>query len=89
MNKKKFDSMDKSQRDFLIEVMEQMERRAYEIQTKEQAQQREELLKVGMEEIKFSEKDEQWFLKMAYTEGWKGAIERVPKVEKLRPLISK
>jgi len=43
----------------------------------------------GMKEIKFSPEDEKWYINMAYTEGWKAALEKSQRVKELQPLVSK
>lgn len=47
------------------------------------------MAKAGMEVIKFTPADEKKYLDLAYGEGWKAVIAKVPEAAKLRPLMSK
>lgn len=89
MNKGKWDSLDPAQRDFLTKLFEEYGQKTYEAQVKLQADITKDLIKSGMEVIDFSPEDEKWYLDMAYEEGWNAALERSPRVEELRPLVSK
>ena len=47
------------------------------------------LLGSGMEEIRFSPKDEKWYINMSYEEGWKAAIAKSARVEELKKIVAK
>jgi TRAP-type C4-dicarboxylate transport system substrate-binding protein len=89
MNKKKWDDLDPAQRDFLTKTMMNYEHRTHDAQIKEQDEITKDLLARGMKEIKFSPEDEKWYINMAYTEGWKAALEKSQRVKELQPLVSK
>jgi TRAP-type transport system periplasmic protein len=88
MNKKKWDSLDPAQRDVLTKIMIEYEHKTHDAQVKNQADITKDLLAKGMKEIKFSPADEKWYINMAYTEGWKAAIEKSVRVKELQPLVS-
>ena len=89
MNKKKWDALDPAQRDFLTKTMMDYERKTHDAQIKEQEDITKDLLGRGMKEIKFSPQDEKWYINMAYTEGWKAALEKSARVKELQLLVSK
>jgi len=86
MNKKKWDSLDPAQRDVLTKAMMEYEHMTYDAQIKGQADITKDLLAKGMKEIKFSPADEKWYINMAYTEGWKAALQKSPRVKELQAL---
>jgi TRAP-type mannitol/chloroaromatic compound transport system substrate-binding protein len=89
MNKKKWDDLDPAQRNFLTKTMMEYEHKTHDAQIKEQDEITKNLLSKGMKEIKFSPEDEKWYINMAYTEGWKAALEKSQRVKELQPLVSK
>ena len=89
MNKEKWESLDPSQKAVLTKLMEEYEHRTYEEQVKLQDEITKDLLKAGMEEIRFSAQDEKAYIDMAYREGWKAAEEKSPRVKELKALVSK
>ena len=89
MNKEKWDSLDQKQKALLSKIMEEYERKAYDEQVKLQDEITKDLLKAGMQEIKFSPEDEKAYVNMAYTEGWKAAEEKSARVKELKPLVVK
>jgi TRAP-type C4-dicarboxylate transport system substrate-binding protein len=89
MNKKKWDALDPSQRDALTKMMMEYEHKTHDAQVKNQDDITKDLLAKGMQEIKFSPADEKWYIDMAYTEGWKAALEKSQRVKELQPLVSK
>lgn len=86
MSKKKWDSLDPAQRDVLTKAMIEYEHMTYDAQIKGQADITKDLLAKGMKEIKFSPADEKWYINMAYTEGWKAALQKSPRVKELQAL---
>jgi TRAP-type C4-dicarboxylate transport system substrate-binding protein len=89
MNKKKWTSLDPAQRQMLTELFKEYEKKTYTAQIGLQDEITRKLLESGMEEIKFSPEDEKWYLNMAYTEGWKAALEKSPRVEQLKKMVAK
>jgi TRAP-type mannitol/chloroaromatic compound transport system substrate-binding protein len=89
MNKKKWDSLDDSQRKVLTTLFEEYEKRTHDAQVRLQSQITQKLLDGGMKEIKFSPKDTKWYINMAYEEGWKTALKKSSRVKELKPLVSK
>jgi len=89
MNKKKWDSLDPSQRDVLTKIMIEYEHKTHDAQVRNQADITNDLLAKGMKEIKFSPADEKWYINMAYEEGWKAALQKSQRVKELQALVSK
>src|SRR4030042_2346556 len=83
MNKKRWDGLDPAQRDILTKTMMEYEHKTHDAQTQEQDAITKDLLAKGMKEIKFSPEDEKWYIDMAYTEGWKAALEKSQRVKEL------
>ncbi len=88
MNKKRWDSLSKEQKDAMTQMFKEYEKKTYEAQIKNRKKITKELIDSGMEEIKFSPKDREWYIDMAYKEGWQAAIKKSANVKKLRPLVS-
>ena len=89
MNKKKWDSLDETQKAFLNELFQDYEVKTYAAQVSLQDEITRKLLEGGMEEIRFSPEDEKWYTNMAYTEGWKAALKKSARVEELKKLVVK
>ena len=89
MNKKNWTSLDPAQRQTLTEMFEEYEKKTHAAQVSLQDEITRKLLESGMEEIKFSPEDEKWYLNMAYTEGWKAALKKSPRVEQLNKMVAK
>jgi len=89
MNKKKWDSLDETQKAFLNELLQDYEVKTYAAQVSLQDEITRKLLEGGMEEIRFSPEDEKWYTNMAYTEGWKAALNKSARVEELKKLVVK
>lgn len=88
MNKDKWDSLHQSQREFLTELFRDYEIKTYAAQVKAQEEITRDLLHSGMEMIRFSPEDREWYLNMAYEQGWEAAIEKSSEVEKLKEIVS-
>lgn len=89
MNKDKWDSLASEQRKVLTELFKEYEKKTHDAQVKLQDDITQDLLKSGMKMIEFSPEDRKWYINMAYTEGWKAALEKSVQVKKLKPLVSK
>lgn len=89
MTKKKWDSLDPSQRDALTKIMVEYEHKTHDAQVKNQGDITNDLLAKGMKEIKFSAADEKWYINMAYDEGWKAALQKSQRVKELQSLVAK
>lgn len=89
MNKKKWDSLDPAQRDFLSHMFEKYEKETHDVQVNLQSEITKKLIEGGMKEIAFSPDDEKWYVDMAYTEGWKAAIKKSERVKELKKILSK
>ncbi|MFH1488671.1 MAG: TRAP transporter substrate-binding protein DctP [Pseudomonadota bacterium] len=89
MNKKKWESLDPAQREMLTELFKEYEAKTNAAQVSLEDEVTRKLLESGMEEIKFSPEDEKWYLNMDYTEGWKAALKKSPRVEQLKKLVAK
>jgi TRAP-type C4-dicarboxylate transport system substrate-binding protein len=89
MNKKKWEGLDSAQKKLLTELFEEYEVKTYAAQVSLQADITQKLLEKGMEEIRFSPKDEKWYINMAYEEGWKAAIAKSARVEELKKIVAK
>ncbi len=88
MNKKKFDSLDKAQQELLVKIMKEYEMKAHDAQVALQSEITQTLLAGGMEEIKFSDSDKDWYIKMSYEEGWKAAISKSKRVSEIKKIVS-
>jgi len=73
----------------LTELFKEYEKKTHDAQVKLQDDITQDLLKSGMKMIEFSPEDQKWYINMAYTEGWKAALEKSVQVKKLKPLVSK
>jgi len=89
MNQKKWNELDPAQREVLTGLFKEYEKKTHDAQVSLQADITKKLLEGGMKEIKFSPKDEKWYIDMAYSEGWAAAIKKSAKVKELKPLVSK
>lgn len=89
MNKKVFDALDATQKAVLTDIMKEYEKKTYEVETALQAEITKNLLAGGMKEIRFSPEKEKWYLDMAYTEGWKDALAKAPRVKELKAIVDK
>jgi len=89
MNKKKWDSLDPAQREFLMKFGEEFEKFSYQRQIKEQEEITKKLLSGGLEQIKFSPEDEKMYIDVSNNAGWEAAEKKAPRVKELRPLVSK
>lgn len=89
MNKKKWEGLDSAQKKLLTELFKEYEVKTYAAQVSLQAEITRKLLGSGMEEIRFSPKDEKWYINMSYEEGWKAAIAKSARVEELKKIVAK
>jgi len=89
MNKEKWESLDPAQRETLSQLFEEYERKTHDAQVSLQGNITKKLLESGMTEIKFTPKDEKWYVDMAYDEGWKAALKKSQRVSELQKLVSK
>jgi TRAP-type mannitol/chloroaromatic compound transport system substrate-binding protein len=88
MNKDKWNSLSKEQQTKMTEIFEFYEVKTYAAQIKSQKNITKQLIDGGMDEIKFSPQDREWYLEMTYKKGWQAAIDKSDEVKKLRPLVS-
>jgi TRAP-type mannitol/chloroaromatic compound transport system substrate-binding protein len=89
MNKKKWDSLSAEQKKTLTALFKEYERKTYHAEVSLQGEITKDLLAKGMKEIKFSPEDQKWYINMAYTEGWKAALQKSPRVEELKKIVAK
>jgi TRAP-type mannitol/chloroaromatic compound transport system substrate-binding protein len=89
INKKKWDSLSPEQKKTLTEMFIGYEKKTYESQVSLQKEITRDLLAKGMKEIKFSAEDEKWYINMAYTEGWKAALQKSARVGDLKKIVEK
>lgn len=79
VNKKVFDSLPRHLKDLLIEAATEAEKRAYRLFSDLARKERPELKKVGIEVLELPPAEKEKFLKIAYEEGWKDILQKVPK----------
>jgi TRAP-type C4-dicarboxylate transport system substrate-binding protein len=89
MNKDKWDSLSAEQKKMLTDLFKEYEKKTYEAEVSLQDEITKDLLARGMKEIKFSPEDEKWYINMAYTEGWKAALQKSARVEELKKIVAK
>lgn len=79
MNKKAFDSLPKNLKDLLIEAVIEAEKRTYNLFQDLAKKERPELVKAGIQILELPPAEKEKFLRVAYDEGWKDIIQKVPK----------
>lgn len=79
MNKKAFDSLPKHLQELLIAATVEAEKRTYNLFQDLAKKERPELVKAGIQIIELPPAEREKFLKVAYDEGWKDIIQKLPK----------
>ncbi len=79
MNRRVFSSLPKHLRDLLVEATIEAEKRTHKLFQDLAKKERPELEKIGIQVIELPPPEKEKFLKVAYEEGWKDIIQKVPK----------
>lgn len=79
MNKKVFDSLPRHLKDLLVSATVEAEKRAFNLFQELAKKERPELLKAGIQVIELPPPEKEKFLRIAYEEGWKDIMQKLPK----------
>lgn len=89
LNLDSWNGLHKDQRAFLDVVAKEMEHEMAAYWSGGKETDRKALLKLGLDEVKFSEADEAKFLKTCYEASWEYFLEKAPDAAELRPLMTR
>ena len=90
MNLNKWNSLPKNLQDLMKEVTSQVETETPGIFAELNTKERDMAVKAGLQAIKFSSADAEWYNRIAYEAAWKDVIDKLPDVgRRLKDLLTK